>query len=78
MLCAVKFSQMKEPIDYVMSYINWIMMLPLAITENSENKNVRRFGAILCIPFAATWIITGIPFLLCVIVFGIAQLWHDA
>lgn len=69
---------MKYPLDYVMSYMYWIMLFPLAITENSENKNVRGFGAILCIPFSITWIITGIPFLLCVIIFAIAELWHNA
>ncbi len=69
---------MKEPLDYIISYINWVMLFPLVITENSKNKNVRRFGLILFIPFVATWIITGIPFLLCMIVFGISQFWKDA
>ena len=69
----------KEPIDYLIGYIYWVLMFPMAITEKSNNKKVRAWGTVLTIPFALlTWIISGLPFLLLVIILGIAQLWKDA
>lgn len=67
----------KEPVDYLLDIMSWIIVTPMTLTENSQQKLVRITGRMVCIPFAVTWIVTGIPFLLCTIVLMTAQLCYE-
>ena len=79
MLGAVKIRMMKkEPLDYLMGIMLWLLVPTIALTENSKQKWIRVIGALMACPFAICWIITGIPFLLCAIALLIAQICVDA
>lgn len=67
----------KEPMDYLIDIMAWLVMTPMMLTENSKQKWLRITGRLLCLPFAITWVVTAIPLLLCFIVLVIAQLCYE-
>ena len=68
----------KEPLDYLMEIMIWLLAPTIALTENSKQKWVRVAGVLMAFPFAICWTITGIPLLICAIVLLIAQICVDA
>jgi len=67
----------KEPIDYLMDVIGWGLFTPMMITFENKSKVIKTIGRLLCIPFVMTWVFTGIPVLLCIIILGIAQMFYE-
>lgn len=68
----------KEPLYYAAEILKWCFALPIALTENSKHKSLRVFGVLITFPFAITWMVTGIPVIICVIVLLIAQICYNA
>lgn len=68
----------KEPIEYFFEIMVWLLVPTIKLTENSSKKWVRVAGILVSFPLIITWVVTGIPFLLCGIVLLIAQLCVDA
>lgn len=67
----------KEPIDLGIDIIWWVFLLPSALTENSDKKSIRVVGLLLTFPWCLSWIITGIPVILALIILMIAQMFYD-
>ncbi len=68
---------MREPLDYQISIMCWAFITPHLLTMNSRFKWVRLLGAVLCLPWVLTWIISFIPVVIISIVLLIMQVFKD-
>lgn len=67
----------KEPSDYLIDIIGWVLFTPMMLTCESQKKYIRILGRLLCFPFCITWVFTGLPILTIMLILMIAQLFYE-
>ena len=54
--------------NIVLNYLSYVLLLPNTICNKSKYRSIRILGIFLMIPFIITWLITGIPMILLIII----------